>query len=61
MQRRSRRCGRRISKYGNCAVQIDIGRAAEAAMKEGNMWRKPVIIEICLGAEINSYSSAGKK
>jgi len=25
------------------------------------MWRKPVIIEICVGAEINSYISAGKK
>ncbi|NNM57357.1 MAG: pyrroloquinoline quinone precursor peptide PqqA [Acidocella sp.] len=25
------------------------------------MWRKPVITEICVGAEINSYISAGKK
>jgi len=25
------------------------------------MWRKPVIAEICVGAEINSYISAGKK
>ncbi|OYV28994.1 MAG: coenzyme PQQ precursor peptide PqqA [Acidocella sp. 20-61-6] len=25
------------------------------------MWRKPIITEICVGAEINSYISAGKK
>jgi coenzyme PQQ precursor peptide PqqA len=25
---------------------------------EITMWRKPVITEICLGAEINSYVSA---
>jgi len=24
------------------------------------MWRKPKMIEICTGAEINSYISAGK-
>jgi coenzyme PQQ precursor peptide PqqA len=42
-------------------VQIGIGGSAEAAVKEGNMWRKPVIIEICVGAEINSYISARGK
>jgi len=25
-----------------------------------NMWHKPKMIEICTGAEINSYISAGK-
>jgi len=24
-------------------------------------WKKPVIVEIALGAEINSYACAGKK
>lgn len=28
--------------------------------KDNTMWRKPVITEICVGAEINSYVSAGK-
>jgi coenzyme PQQ precursor peptide PqqA len=28
--------------------------------EEQNMWRKPKMIEICTGAEINSYISAGK-
>jgi coenzyme PQQ precursor peptide PqqA len=42
-------------------VQIGIGGSAEAAMKEVDMWRKPVITEICVGAEINSYISARGK
>jgi len=25
------------------------------------MWRKPVMIDICLGAEINSYMSASQR
>jgi coenzyme PQQ precursor peptide PqqA len=29
--------------------------------EEQSMWRKPVMTEICTGAEINSYISAAKK
>jgi len=29
-------------------------------MEEHNMWHKPVMTEICIGAEINSYVSARK-
>jgi coenzyme PQQ precursor peptide PqqA len=34
-----------------------------AGKQEGGrpMWHKPVITEICVGAEINSYVSAAKK
>jgi coenzyme PQQ precursor peptide PqqA len=28
---------------------------------ETNMWHKPTMREICVGAEINSYISAGTK
>jgi coenzyme PQQ precursor peptide PqqA len=35
---------------------------AQVQQREGgtNMWHKPKMIEICTGAEINSYISAGK-
>lgn len=36
-------------------------RIAELQQEVGMSWKKPVIVEIALGAEINSYSSAGRK
>jgi coenzyme PQQ precursor peptide PqqA len=35
--------------------------AAGANQRRETMWHKPVMTEICVGAEINSYVSAARK
>jgi coenzyme PQQ precursor peptide PqqA len=43
-------------------LQIDRGRPPAGLQSRGRkMWHKPVIKQICLGAEINSYVSAARK
>ncbi len=50
---------------GRLSVKLSLFKSKPAGVpegqnKEGTMWRKPKITEICVGAEINSYISAAK-
>jgi coenzyme PQQ precursor peptide PqqA len=47
----------------DCKSPRDGGVSPDVSTKEEEqtMWRKPTMIEICTGAEINSYISAAKK